>query len=62
MESGAEVIAQGGSVERGFFFGSVSIDFSTNALNMIDDLAGGVVLSAFEDTMLDVMRHTIFVW
>ena len=28
---------------------------------MIDDLAGCVVLSAFEDAVLDVMRHAVLI-
>ena len=55
------MIAQGGSIEGGLLFGGISVDLATDSLNMIDDLTGGVVLGAFEDTVLDVVRHTILV-
>ena len=61
MKGSAEVLAQGGRIEGGFFLGGIGIDFATDTLDVIDDLAGSVVLRTFEDAMLDVMRHAVFV-
>ena len=55
------MVAQGGCVEGGLFFGGIGVDLAANALDMIDDLAGGVMLGAFEDAMLDVVRHAVLV-
>ena len=61
MEGGAKVVAQGGCVEGSLLLGGICVDLAANALDVIDDLAGGIVLCAFEDAMLDVMRHAILV-
>ena len=55
------MLAQGCCIKRSLLLSGVSIDFATNALNMIDNLTGGVVLGAFEDAMLDVVRHAVLI-
>ena len=55
------MVAQGGGIEGGFLFGGIGVDLAADALDMIDDLAGGVVLCAFEDAVLDVVRHAVFI-
>jgi uncharacterized membrane protein len=61
VQSGAEVVAQGSGIESGLLFGGIGVDLSTYALYMIDDLASGIVLCTLEDTMLDIVRHTILI-
>ena len=61
MKRGAEMITQSSRIECGLLFGGIGIDFTTDALNVIDDLAGGIMLSSLEDAMLDVVRHAVLI-
>ena len=60
MKRELDVFGKDGCIKSSLLFGRIGVNLSSDAFDGVDDLPGGVVSCAFEDSMLDIMCHSVF--